>query len=85
MPSGAGALSQRLFHSQYLQALLDLFAAECRMGAMASGASEAQCEAYAAYGMQLGIAFQEQDDLLGVWGLSAETGKPDAADPMTRE
>jgi len=62
-----------------------LFAAACRMGAMASGASDAQCEAYAAYGLQLGIAFQEQDDLLGVWGLSAETGKPDAADIVERK
>ena len=62
-----------------------LFAGACRMGAMAAGASEAQCEAYAAYGLQLGIAFQEQDDLLGVWGLSAETGKPDAADIVERK
>ncbi len=62
-----------------------LFAAACRMGAMAVGASDAQCEAYAAYGLQLGIAFQEQDDLLGVWGLSAETGKPDAADIVERK
>jgi geranylgeranyl diphosphate synthase type I len=62
-----------------------LFAAACRMGAMASGANEAQCEAYAAYGLQLGIAFQEQDDLLGVWGVSAETGKPEAADIVERK
>jgi geranylgeranyl diphosphate synthase type I len=62
-----------------------LFACACRMGAMSAGASQAQCDAYAGYGMQLGIAFQEQDDLLGVWGLSAETGKPDAADVLERK
>jgi len=62
-----------------------LFACACRMGAMAAGASSAQQDAYAAYGMQLGIAFQEQDDLLGVWGLAAETGKPDAADIVERK
>ncbi len=62
-----------------------LFAGACRMGAMAEGASDDQCEAYAAYGLQLGIAFQEQDDLLGVWGRSAETGKPDAADIVERK
>jgi geranylgeranyl diphosphate synthase type I len=62
-----------------------LFACACRMGAMAAGATAAQCEAYAAYGMQLGVAFQEQDDLLGVWGRSAETGKPDAADIVERK
>ena len=62
-----------------------LFACACRMGALAGGASPTQCEAYAAYGMELGIAFQEQDDLLGVWGLSSETGKPDAADIIERK
>jgi geranylgeranyl diphosphate synthase type I len=62
-----------------------LFACACRLGAMSAGAPRAQYDAYAAYGMQLGIAFQEQDDLLGVWGLAAETGKPDAADILERK
>src|SRR5262249_4930512 len=62
-----------------------LFAASCRLGAMAAGAMPAQCDAYASYGLELGIAFQEQDDLLGVWGRSAETGKPDAADILERK
>jgi geranylgeranyl diphosphate synthase type I len=62
-----------------------LFACACRMGAMSGGAEAAQCDAYAAYGMELGIAFQEQDDVLGVWGRSAETGKPDAADIVERK
>jgi geranylgeranyl diphosphate synthase type I len=62
-----------------------LFACACRMGAMAAGASDSSRDAYAAYGLELGIAFQEQDDLLGVWGLAAETGKPDAADIVERK
>ena len=62
-----------------------LFACACRMGAMSAGATQEQCDAYAAYGLELGIAFQEQDDLLGVWGRSAETGKPDAADIIERK
>jgi geranylgeranyl diphosphate synthase type I len=62
-----------------------LFACACRLGAMSAGAPAAVSDAYAAYGLQLGIAFQEQDDLLGVWGLSAETGKPDAADIVERK
>jgi geranylgeranyl diphosphate synthase, type I len=62
-----------------------LFACACRLGAMAAGATAAQRDAYAAYGLQLGIAFQEQDDLLGVWGRAAETGKPDAADIVERK
>ncbi len=62
-----------------------LFACACRLGAMAAGASEGVEEAYARYGLELGLAFQEQDDLLGVWGASAETGKPDAADVLERK
>lgn len=62
-----------------------LFACACRMGALAAGASDSSRDAYAAYGLELGIAFQEQDDLLGVWGLAAVTGKPDAADIVERK
>ncbi len=62
-----------------------LFACACRLGAMAAGASVAACDAYATYGLELGIAFQEQDDLLGVWGSAAETGKPEAADIVERK
>jgi geranylgeranyl diphosphate synthase, type I len=62
-----------------------LFASACRLGAMAAGASEVVCDAFAAYGLELGLAFQEQDDLLGVWGASAVTGKPDAADVVERK
>jgi geranylgeranyl diphosphate synthase type I len=62
-----------------------LFACACRMGAMAAAASDGSRDAFAAYGLELGIAFQEQDDLLGVWGLAAETGKPDAADIVERK
>jgi len=62
-----------------------LFASACRLGAMAGGASKQNQEAYAAYGLELGLAFQEQDDLLGVWGSAGVTGKPDAADVVERK
>ncbi len=62
-----------------------LFAGACRLGAMAGGAPGAAQDAYAEYGLQLGIAFQEQDDLLGVWGRASETGKPEAADVLARK
>jgi geranylgeranyl diphosphate synthase, type I len=62
-----------------------LFGAACRLGALAGGASPEACQAFASYGLALGIGFQEQDDLLGVWGRSAETGKPDAADIVERK
>jgi geranylgeranyl diphosphate synthase, type I len=62
-----------------------LFACAARLGALAVGAPPETCNAYAAFGLELGIAFQEQDDVLGVWGRSAATGKPDAADIVERK
>jgi geranylgeranyl diphosphate synthase type I len=62
-----------------------LFACACRLGALSAGGSRQVQDAYASYGLELGLAFQEQDDLLGIWGLSAETGKPSAADIIERK
>jgi geranylgeranyl diphosphate synthase, type I len=62
-----------------------LFASTCRLGALAAGASDARAAAFSGFGLELGIAFQEQDDLLGVWGRADETGKPDAADIVERK
>jgi geranylgeranyl diphosphate synthase type I len=62
-----------------------LFACACRMGAMAAGADASVQDTYAAFGLELGLAFQEQDDLLGIWGVSADTGKPEAADVVERK
>jgi geranylgeranyl diphosphate synthase type I len=44
--------------------------------ALAGPASGAVAAAYTAYGLPLGVAFQLRDDILGVFGDPAETGKP---------
>jgi len=44
-------------------------------GALAGGSAELLA-AYSAYGLPLGEAFQLRDDVLGVFGDPAETGKP---------
>ena len=46
------------------------------IGATAAGVGEQDLEALSAYGLALGEAFQLRDDLLGVFGDPAETGKP---------
>jgi len=49
----------------------------CAMvGAVLAGAPEPVVRALGNYGLDLGIAFQIQDDLLDVWGKPEETGKP---------
>jgi geranylgeranyl diphosphate synthase type I len=45
-------------------------------GAALAGAAPALVAAYSAYGLPLGEAFQLRDDVLGVFGDPAETGKP---------
>ena len=46
------------------------------LGAALAGADDAFAAALSAYGLPLGEAFQLRDDVLGVFGDPAETGKP---------
>jgi geranylgeranyl diphosphate synthase type I len=46
------------------------------LGGALAGADRATLDAYSAYGLPLGEAFQLRDDVLGVFGNPAQTGKP---------
>jgi geranylgeranyl diphosphate synthase type I len=50
------------------------------IGAALAGAPEGLVRAYRDYGTDVGIAFQLRDDLLGVFGDPATTGKPSGDD-----
>lgn len=54
----------------------DLIRASCRLGARQSGATEALADRLGRFGMNLGIAFQIQDDLLDLTGQASVLGKP---------
>lgn len=62
-----------------------LLAACCELGALAGNASDEDARALGEFGLHLGISFQMQDDILGIWGDPAVTGKPDAADLLRRK
>jgi geranylgeranyl diphosphate synthase type I len=62
-----------------------LVAGACELGAMAAGASAETAAALADFGRSMGLAFQIEDDILGVWGAPEITGKPFAADLYRRK
>jgi geranylgeranyl diphosphate synthase type I len=62
-----------------------LLEAAVHLGALVGGAPGEVTAALRAYGGALGLAFQVQDDLLGVWGEESRTGKPAAADVYGRK
>jgi len=57
-----------------------LLAACTELGALAAGIEEPRRTAYREFGRSLGLAFQAQDDLLGIWGDESQTGKSTAGD-----
>ena len=62
-----------------------LLAQATAIGAVLGGGDAAAVRALESYGHSLGIAFQAIDDVLGIWGDSAETGKPVGNDLRERK
>ena len=62
-----------------------LLSCAAALGAQAYGAPTETTTVLAEYGHHLGMAFQLVDDMLGIWGESARTGKPVAADLRARK
>ncbi|MFD7904683.1 MULTISPECIES: family 2 encapsulin nanocompartment cargo protein polyprenyl transferase [unclassified Kitasatospora] len=62
-----------------------LLGASCAMGAEYGGASERAAKAMDGFGREIGLAFQLIDDLIGIWGDPAVTGKPVGADLVARK
>lgn len=57
-----------------------LIATSMELGALFGGANADLRLAYRDFGHYLGLAFQVQDDILGIWGNEALTGKSAASD-----
>lgn len=60
-----------------------LISACTQVGASLSDADEATMASYRIFGHYLGLAFQVQDDYLGMWGDAALTGKSSESDLLT--
>jgi geranylgeranyl diphosphate synthase type I len=62
-----------------------LLSASAAIGAVLAGGPGPVVRALARYGTELGMAFQLVDDLLGIWGNPARTGKPVHSDLRARK
>ncbi|MFC6420157.1 isopentenyl-diphosphate Delta-isomerase [Ornithinimicrobium tianjinense] len=81
--TGAAARRTDLAHSEAVAALKSgayTIERPLQLGALAAGASQGQREVLARFGHHLGRAFAWRDDVLGVWGDHAVTGKPSGDD-----
>jgi geranylgeranyl diphosphate synthase type I len=62
-----------------------LIACSCELGALVAEGPPRARRALRAYGRHAGLAFQMQDDVLGIWGVAEVTGKPVGADIARRK
>jgi geranylgeranyl diphosphate synthase type I len=69
---------------QYLAMILRktaaLLSCSARLGALLGSGDAGLATCYARFGQNLGMAFQIEDDILGIWGEEKVTGKPQAGD-----
>ena len=57
-----------------------LIGAGTELGAISAACSDERRSAFREFGVNLGLAFQAQDDILGIWGDAALTGKSSDSD-----
>ena len=62
-----------------------LLATSMQLGALLGGAPKDLQNTYHQLGINVGLAFQVHDDILGIWGNTASTGKSTATDLITRK
>jgi geranylgeranyl diphosphate synthase, type I len=62
-----------------------LIGSSCALGALFGGGATAQAQRLRAFGEHVGLAYQHVDDLLGIWGDPAATGKPVFSDLRNRK
>ncbi|MFD5476029.1 polyprenyl synthetase family protein [Streptomyces hawaiiensis] len=62
-----------------------LIGCSCALGGVLAGADSERVRGLREFGRRLGVAFQCADDVLGIWGRSARSGKPVGADLAARK
>ncbi|MFE1034451.1 polyprenyl synthetase family protein [Streptomyces sp. NPDC058807] len=62
-----------------------LIGCACALGGVLAGADSVRVGGLRDFGRHLGVAFQCADDILGIWGRTARSGKPVGADLAARK
>ncbi len=62
-----------------------LLSTSCKLGAMVSGADQSLVKKVGRFGITFGLAFQVQDDFLGIWGDPRITGKSQFTDLLSQK
>ncbi|MEU3937848.1 polyprenyl synthetase family protein [Streptomyces sp. NPDC029044] len=62
-----------------------LIGCSCALGGILAGADRERVRGLREFGRRLGVAFQCADDVLGIWGRTARSGKPVGADLAARK
>ncbi|CAL9346019.1 polyprenyl synthetase family protein [Streptomyces sp. enrichment culture] len=62
-----------------------LIGCACALGGALAGADSVRVSGLREFGRHLGVAFQCADDVLGIWGRTAHSGKPVGADLAARK
>jgi geranylgeranyl diphosphate synthase type I len=63
----------------------ELFALACELGGLLAGMNVRSCEFLRKFGLHIGYAFQIKDDILGIWGNPAQTGKSIESDLLSHK
>ncbi|MFF8828344.1 polyprenyl synthetase family protein [Streptomyces sp. NPDC015131] len=83
--AGAGAVPAGAYLRMAEHKTGALLGCAAALGAVLAGAPAATVDALSAAGRHLGVAFQAVDDVLGLWGDPAATGKPVHGDLRRRK
>lgn len=73
-------LSEESYYQLISAKTAELFAAACKVGAVAAGATQEQLQALYEYGIKFGLVFQIIDDMLDYYGQHNEFGKETGGD-----
>lgn len=82
---GRGAVTAAEYRAMARNKTGALLGCSAALGALSAGGTPQHISAFGAAGREMGLAFQIADDVLGIWGDPARTGKPVGSDLRQRK